>query len=167
MLVLLTLHQNISPQWLLTFEGASVFAGAAAEELVFRLLLPYTLFALWVRTRSGSWWRWAVCIFVSQVAFAAAHFGGFPPSLVSTVRPALELLVSGLCYSALANSTGLFSAIAAHGFVNARHIAIDSFRLSTGSTVELVVLALLSTGLAAIWPPRSQVLVRPSRPSGQ
>lgn len=114
-----------SPHPASTLRVAAMLApGAAAEEAVFRRVLPLAL--MHYLNPSAQWWRGRLAVFfTAQVCFALSHaamgFGSLPAKAFS-VAELVRLAAGGVVLQCIQIVYGLSAAIAAHTVFNVRLI---------------------------------------------
>jgi membrane protease YdiL (CAAX protease family) len=125
-----------------------LFAGAAAEEVVFRSVIPRRIAQAWSRRGLGTSGR-VIGQVGAQVLFACSHFA---PSLRHAAAPGadelLRLTACGLSYTLLAESAGLWLAIAVHTSLNTHAVlSLHPWRRPSLFIVALTALV----GVAGLW----------------
>ena len=125
-----------------------LFAGAAVEEVVFRSVIPVRLARAWSRRGFGMSGR-LVGQVGAQLVFACSHFA---PSIPHTIAPSanelLRLTACGLSYTLLAESAGLWLAIAVHTSLNTHAVlSLHPWRRPPLFIVALIALV----GVAGLW----------------
>lgn len=134
--------------------GVAVFVAAAAEEIVFRVLLPCRLTRLAGGTSSRDGAMLIAVVFVSQLLFALCHVipGWRPPS--AALGEVLRLLEAGVLYTVVLLVLGLYASIAVHAALNfdlAYVAGPGQQRVSLGAMVSVLPLV-----FAAVWMARSR-----------
>jgi membrane protease YdiL (CAAX protease family) len=129
-------------------DGVVLFVGAAAEEVVFRSILPRRIAQAWSGITVSPGGR-VIGEVSAAVLFACSHFA---PSIRNTIAPGgnelLRLIACGLSYAVLVEASGLWLAIAVHTSLNTHAVlSLHQWRRPPLFIVALIALV----GVAGLW----------------
>jgi len=142
-------NQIASPMPWISGIAASVNAGVW-EESLFRAL-PLSLLSLWIGQRSGRRWLMAAGVVASALIFGFAHsnYDSWPP-----YSRGVEIFVDACFWAVLFINFGLLVTVIAHFVYD---LVLFGLFAASGSAVEyrvtaaIILLALLTPGLAVVW----------------
>lgn len=134
----------LASRWTIDANAISVFVGALAEEVVFRVLAPYAIFRCLGHERRH--WHAVFAVLIAQCSFTASHFTIHHFLYRATFPEIGRLLASGILFWIIVYELGVWAAASIHGVLDLSAVSAMYYLMKpTGLLVAVVLLGSIIT----------------------